>query len=65
MGLKGNPFAAFAAVFAAFIGVRRRGAHDSDEPALTPVQVVISGIVAAALFVVGLILMVRFLISIA
>lgn len=52
-------------VLSAFIGVRGKRNHEETAASLTPVQVIITGVVAAALFVTTLILVVRVLISIA
>jgi len=45
------------AVVSAFFGVRKRSDHDSVR--LNPIHVVIVGVIAAALFVVTLLLIVR------
>mgnify|MGYP001480313270 CR=1 FL=1 len=52
-------------VLSAFAGVRGKRNHDEAAASLTPVQVIITGVVAAALFVIAVILGVRILISIA
>jgi hypothetical protein len=44
-------------VLSAFIGVRRR--DDEDRVHVTPLQIIIIGVMAAALFVLGLITVVR------
>jgi Protein of unknown function (DUF2970) len=49
-----------AAVFWSFLGVRRSKDHDADAASLTPVQVIVAGIIGAALLVACLILIVRF-----
>ena len=48
------------AVFWAFFGVRKQSDLDSDASSLTPAQVIIGGIIGAALFVIGLVLVVKF-----
>ena len=60
---KASPLVVVKTVLSAFFGVRRRSEHDADTVKLTPVQVIVTGVVAAALFVIGLILLVRFIIS--
>lgn len=50
-------------VLSAFLGIRRRSGHDEETVKLTPVQIIMTGLVAAAVFVIGLILLVRFIIS--
>jgi hypothetical protein len=47
------------AVLWSFFGVRRRADHEADLAQLNPVHVIVMGIVAAALFVVVLLLVVR------
>ncbi|HQR52190.1 MAG TPA: DUF2970 domain-containing protein [Burkholderiales bacterium] len=50
--------AAAKAVFWAFFGVRRRGDHAQDMVSLTPLQVIVTGIIAGVLFVLSLVLLV-------
>ncbi len=47
------------AVFWSFFGVRKKSDYEQDAAQLNPVHVVIAGVIAAALFVAGLILIVR------
>lgn len=58
-----SPLQVAKAVFWSFLGVRKRSAHESDVAQLKPAQVVIAGIIGAALFVLGLVLIVKFVIS--
>jgi DUF2970 family protein len=51
------------AVFWSFFGIRRKQDYETDAARLTPVQVVIAGIVGAVLLVGSLILLVRFIIG--
>jgi len=51
------------AVFWSFLGIRRRSAHESDVARLHPVQIVVAGLIGAALFILALVLVVRFVIS--
>jgi len=46
-----------------FFGVRGRKAHESDLGTLNPVVVILMGVALAAAFVVGLIALVRFIVS--
>ena len=55
---KAGPLAAAKAVFWAFFGVRRRGDHARDLATLTPVQIIVTGIIAGVLFVLSLVLLV-------
>ncbi|MCC7486532.1 MAG: DUF2970 domain-containing protein [Burkholderiales bacterium] len=52
---------AVKAVLCAFIGIRRGAAHERDIATLTPAQVIATGIAAAALFVAGLVFLVRYI----
>ena len=58
-----GPLQVVKAVLSAFIGIRKGAAHENDLATLTPVQVIVTGIVAAAIFVVSLVLLVRFITS--
>jgi hypothetical protein len=51
------------AVFWSFLGIRSRAAHESDVTQLKPAQVIIVGLIGAAIFVLSLILLVKFVIS--
>ncbi|MBL8526672.1 MAG: DUF2970 domain-containing protein [Burkholderiales bacterium] len=55
---KAGPLAAAKAIFWAFFGVRRRGDHAQDLATLTPVQIIVTGIIAGVLFVLSLVLLV-------
>lgn len=52
-------------VLSAFVGIRKKGDHDAMATSLTPLQVIVTGVVAAALFVIAVIVGVRILMSIA
>ena len=60
---KAGPLQVAKAVFWSFFGIRRRAEHEADVGRLTPVQVIVAGLIGAALFVTALILIVRFVIS--
>lgn len=51
------------AVLWSFFGVRGRTAHERDVARLNPLYVILMGIVLAAAFVIGLISLVRFVVS--
>jgi hypothetical protein len=51
------------AVLSAFIGIRKRAAHEHDAVTITPLQVIITGVIAAALFVLSLVMLVRWITS--
>jgi len=56
---KAGPLQVAQAVLWSFFGVRKSRDHDADAATLTPLQVIVAGIIGAALFVAGLILIVR------
>lgn len=58
-----SPLQVAKAVFWSFLGIRKRAAHESDVVQLKPAQVVIAGLIGAALFVTTLVLLVRFVVS--
>lgn len=60
---KATPLQVAKAVLSAFIGIRKRAAHEDDAVTLTPVQVIVAGLIAAALFVFSLLMLVRFVTS--
>jgi hypothetical protein len=51
------------AVLWSFFGVRKQQDHESDLETLNPVHVIIAGIIAAAIFVVSLLLIVRLVVA--
>ena len=53
-----KPVRAFKAVFWSFFGVRKSEHYASDLEHLTPLQIIVAGVVAAALFVMVLLLLV-------
>ena len=50
-------------VFFAFFGVRKRAAHEKETVRLTPVQIIIAGLIGAAIFVVSLVLLTKFIVG--
>ena len=58
-----SPLQVVKAVFWSFLGVRKRAEHESDVAQLKPAQVIVAGIVGAAIFVLSLILLVKFVVS--
>ena len=60
---KATPLQVAKAVLSAFIGIRKRAAHEQDAVTLSPVQVIIAGVIAAAVFVLSLVMLVRFITS--
>ena len=61
--VRASALQAARAVFWSFLGIRRRAEYEKDAVALTPLQVIIAGIVGAVIFVVSLIMLVRFVTS--
>jgi len=58
---KAGPVQVAKAVFWAFFGVRKNTDHAADVESLTLKQIVIEGIIGAALFVGSLLLLVKFI----
>ena len=51
------------AVMSAFMGIRKKSALESDAEILKPVHVITGGIIGAILFVTGVLLVVKFVLS--
>ena len=51
------------AVFWSFLGIRKRRDYEADSVELKPQQVIVAGLIGAAFLVLGLILLVRLVIS--
>lgn len=60
---KATPLQVVKAVLSAFIGIRKRAAHERDVVTLTPAQVIIAGIIGAVILVSSLVMLVRFITS--
>ena len=60
---KATPLQVAKAVLSAFIGIRKRAAHEQDAVTLSPVQVIIAGVIATAVLVLSLVMLVRFITS--
>ena len=58
-----SPMQVAKAVFWSFLGIRARAAHESDVTRLKPAQVIIAGLIGAAIFVLSLVLLVKFIVS--
>jgi hypothetical protein len=56
--MAGGNLKAALAVFWSFFGVRRRRDYDADAQSLTPAQVIVAGLIGAAVFVSTMILLV-------
>lgn len=55
--------ATMKAVFWSFFGVRRKSDYESDSQRLNPVHVIIAGLIGAGLFIAGLVLLVKLVVS--
>lgn len=49
------------AVFWSFIGIRKSAGHENDVAKIKPAQVIVAGLIGAALFVMSLVFLVRML----
>ncbi|HWR76580.1 MAG TPA: DUF2970 domain-containing protein [Thiobacillus sp.] len=58
---EGGNLKAALAVFWSFLGVRKRRDYDADAQSLTPAQIVIAGLLGAAVFVLTILLLVYLL----
>ena len=58
-----SPLQVAKAVFWSFLGIRRRAEHESDAAQLKPAQVIIAGLIGAAIFVLSLVLLVKFIVG--
>ena len=54
-----NPFKAIGAVLAAFTGIRRGKDSKGDLQKLSPIQIILAGLICAAILIVSLLLLVR------
>jgi len=51
------------AVFWSFLGIRKRRDYETDSVELKPKQVIVAGLIGAAVLIVSLLLLVRFVIG--
>ncbi len=51
------------AVLWSFFGVRKKSAYESDTQKLNPLHVIIAGLLAALLFVLGLLMLVKMVVA--
>ena len=63
MQRRGSFLGTLRAVAWSFFGVRKGSDYEKDVSQLNPLHVIAAGVIAAALFVVGLILLVRWVVS--
>jgi hypothetical protein len=60
---KASTLRVFKTVFWSFFGVRRRADNRGDFAGITPVQVIVAGVIGAVIFVATLITLVRFIVG--
>jgi hypothetical protein len=60
---KASPLQVAKAVFWSFLGIRKRRDYETDSVEIKPHQVVVAGLIGAAVLVVSLILLVRLVIG--
>jgi hypothetical protein len=60
---KASPWTVAKAVFWSFFGIRRKQDYEADAVRLTPAQVVVAGLIGAALLVTVLLVLVRIIIN--
>ena len=60
---RAGAWATIRAVLWSFFGVRGRTGHEDDMARLNPIYVILTGLILAALFVLGLIALVRWVVS--
>lgn len=58
---KATPWQVAKAVLSAFIGIRKGAAHERDAVTITPVQAIVAGVIGAAIFVLSLVMLVRYI----
>ena len=56
-----GPLDVARAVFWSFLGIRKRAAHEKDFVTLKPLQVIAAGIIGAVIFVLCLVVLVRYI----
>ncbi len=56
--MAGSNLKAALAVFWSFFGVRRRKDYDADAQSLSPAQIIVAGLIGAAVFVLTMFLLV-------
>jgi len=56
---RSSPLQAVTAVLSAFIGIRKSSSRDRDLATVKPLHVVIAGVIAAAVFVITIVTVVR------
>jgi hypothetical protein len=60
---RATPLQVAKAVFWSFLGIRKRAEYEKDAVSLTPLQVIVAGIIGAIIFVLSLVTLVHFITS--
>jgi len=60
---RATPLQVARAVFWSFFGIRKRAAYEKDAVSLTPLQVIVAGIVGAVILVLSLVTLAFFITS--
>lgn len=60
---KASFLAVVKAVFWSFLGVRKKKDYESDSVSISPVQVIVAGLIGAVLFVLTLVMVVKLVTS--
>ena len=60
---RATPLQVARAVFWSFLGIRKRAALEKDAVSLTPLQVIVAGVIGAGVVVLSLVVLVRFIAS--
>ncbi len=60
---KATPLQVAKAVLSAFIGIRKSAAHERDAVTISLPQVIVAGLIGAVIFVLSLVMLVRFITS--
>ena len=58
-----SPLAVAKTIIWSFLGIRRKAEHESETVQLTPLQIVVAGVIGAAFLVVILVALVKFIVS--
>jgi hypothetical protein len=56
-----GPLDVAKAVFWSFLGIRRRAEHEKDAVTLKPAHVIVAGLIGAVLFVLSLVMLVKYI----
>lgn len=57
-----SPLRAFRTIFWSFLGIRRRADTQQDLAGVTPLQIIIAGVIGAVLFVTTLVVLVKLIV---